>query len=170
MDPTASTFLGIFTGLLLAAMAIKYIRGQVKRKDQFLSALSGCNHIDFELLANSKLLVAVLDATNKLFDGIIDEDEKNELYQALASYTETKTIDTTNYTMVELSKKLSNDSFFNDCTHLSNGLKSLCRESLKAINTMNTDDPKTIINICLFKKMIAFGLNNIKLADVHVHA
>lgn len=170
MDPTASIFLGILAGLFLAALAINYIKGQVQRKDRLLSAFSGCNHIDFELLANSKILVAVLNATNKLFDSIPDEEEKNELYQALISYAESTTSDTTNYTLVELTKKLSNDSLLDEHTHLSIGLKSLCREALKAVNTMNTDDPKTNINFCLFKKMIAFGLNNIKLADVHVHA
>ena len=170
MDPTASIFLGIFAGLLLAGLAISFIKGQVKRKDKLLSALSGCNHIDVELLDNSKVLVAVLGATNKLFDANTYEQEKKALNKALTSYTETTSLDTTNYTLVELSKKLSNDSFFNDRVHLSTGLKNLCREALRAINTMNTDDPKTTINICLFKRMVAFGLKNIKLADVHVHA
>lgn len=170
MDPTASIFLGIFAGLLLAGIIVNIIQGQVQRKNILLRSLSGCQHMDMELLTNSKVFVAVLNATETVFADIEDEEERNELYKVLASFTETVTTDNSSYTMIELTKKLSNDSFLDEYAHLSTNMKKLTREALKAINTMNSDDSKTTINLCLFKRMVAFGLNSVRLTDVHVHA
>lgn len=169
MDP-AAIFLGFFSVLLFVSLAINFINGQTQRKDRLLTALSGCDHIDMELLANSKMLVAISKATNKLFDEIEDEVEKAELYEALEIYSHSLTTDSTRHTLLGLTKRLSNEGLLGECNILSSNLKSLCREALRSVNAMNNDVSSAKVDLTLFKKMLAFGLTNVRLTDVHVHA
>lgn len=171
MNPTtASVFLAFFTGLLMAGFAIQFISKQIQRKDQMLAAFRGCDHIDMELLANNKMMVAVVKATNQLFDQIPDAAERKELFLALEDYTHSETLDHSKYTLLGLTKKLSNEGSLSECATISSSLKSLCREALRTVNTLNSDLPSTTMDLSLFKKMLAFGLNQVRLTDVHVHA
>lgn len=171
MNPTtADVFIAIFSGMLIACLAIQFIASQIKRKDRMLAAFRGCDHIDMELLANNKMMVAVVKATNQLFDQIPDADERKELFLALEEYTQSDTLDRSKYTLLGLTKRLSNEGLLSECATLSSSLKSLCREALRTVNNLNSDSPTVSIDLTLFKKMLAFSLDQVRLTDVHVHA